>query len=318
MQVVDLLKHVFLWKTKPLYRKKNMSIETFRIFCDVVRYQSFSQGATANKVSQSAATQSIHRLEKEIGTELIDRSKRPFVLTPDGKICYECMREILENYDNMVMNIRALHDQVGGLIRVAAIYSVGLHDMSRCMGNFMKTYPQSNIRLEFLPPHKVYDTVLKGEVDIGIVSYPQGSPDINVIPLRSEDMVLVVPAGHPLASKKEIELSELQNVDFIGFSHELPIRKELDKAMRQNGIHVNIKMEFDNIETIKQAISVDLGVSILPAPTVAIEVTDGRMVAIPLINPKMRRPIGIIHQHRKTFTSTMLMFIDMLKDTLLG
>ena len=127
-----------------------MNTETFRIFCDVVYYQSFSRGAKANNISQSAATQSIHRLEKQLGAQLIDRSKRPFNLTPEGKICYEGFREILETYDSIVSRVQSSSLQDGGVIRVAAIYSVGLHDMSKSMRDFMKTHPHSKIRLEFL------------------------------------------------------------------------------------------------------------------------------------------------------------------------
>ncbi|MDO5565464.1 MAG: LysR family transcriptional regulator [Planctomycetia bacterium] len=289
-----------------------MSIESFRIFCDVVSSKSFSRGASANNVSQSAATQTVHRLEKQLDTRLIDRTKRPFVLTPEGEICYEGFREILETYDTVATRIRSLHDQVGGLIRVAAIYSVGIHEMSRCMRNFMKAYPKVNIRLEYLHPHRVYQAVLDSEVDLGVVSYPTASPEINVIPLRSEEMAVIVPVGHPLANEKSLELEQLEGVDYVAFNRELIIRRETDRHMRQRNIHVNIIMEFDNIETIKQAIEVGLGVSILPIPTVASDVESGKMIAVPLVSPQLTRPIGIIHRHRKVFTTTMSRFVEML------
>ena len=175
-----------------------MNIETLRIFCDVVQHQSFSRGAKINDVSQSAATQSVHRVEEHFGVQLVDRSKRPFVLTPEGQACYEGFREVLELYDSVEARVRSLRMEIGGLVRVAAIYSVGLHDMSRCMQDFMRQYPKAKVRLEYLRPNKVYDAVLNAEVDLGIMSYPAASPDLNVIPLRSERMVVVCPPGHPL------------------------------------------------------------------------------------------------------------------------
>lgn len=289
-----------------------MSIDAFRIFCDVVFYQSFSRGANVNEVSQSAATQAIHRLEKQLSCQLIDRTKRPFVLTPEGEVCYEGFREILDEYDTIVTKINSLHGQVGGLVRVAAIYSVGIHEMSKSMRDFMKAYPKANIRLEFLHPHRVYQAVLNSEVDFGVVSYPVTSPEINVIPLRSEEMVLVTPIGHSLCAEKSITIEQLQGVEYVAFNRDLIIRKETDRCMRQRGIHVNVVMEFDNIETIKQAIEVGLGVSILPAPTVMADVQYGKMVAIPLVSPQLTRPIGIIHKHRKVFTTTSTRFIEML------
>ncbi len=126
-----------------------MNIETLRIFCDVVQHQSFSRGAVANEVSQSAATQSVHRLECHFGVQLVDRSKRPFVLTPEGQACYEGFREVLELYDSVEARVRSLRMEISGLVRVAAIYSVGLHDMSICMQEFMRSYPKAKVRLEY-------------------------------------------------------------------------------------------------------------------------------------------------------------------------
>ena len=252
-----------------------MNIETLRIFCDVVQHQSFSRGAKINDVSQSAATQSVHRVEEHFGVQLVDRSKRPFVLTPEGQACYEGFREVLELYDSVEARVRSLRMEISGLVRVAAIYSVGLHDMSRCMQDFMRRYPKAKVRLEYLRPNKVYDAVLNAEVDLGIVSYPAASPDLNVIPLRSERMVVVCPPSHPLASHEAVTAEQLQGMDFVGFDRDLSIRKEIDRHLRQRSVNIRVVMEFDNIETIKQAVQIGAGVSILPEPTVRDEVRSG-------------------------------------------
>ena len=187
-----------------------MNIETLRIFCDVVQHQSFSRGAKVNEVSQSAATQSVHRIEEHFGVQLVDRSKRPFVLTPEGQACYEGFREVLEMYDSVESRVRSLRKEISGLVRVAAIYSVGLHDMSRCMQDFMRRYPKAKVRLEYFAPNKVYEAVLNSEVDLGIVSYPAASPELAVIPLRSERMVVVCPPGHPLVSREAVMVEHLR------------------------------------------------------------------------------------------------------------
>lgn len=290
-----------------------MNIETLRIFCDVVHHQSFSKGAAANNVSQSAATQSIHRMEKHFGVQLVDRNKRPFVLTPEGLACYEGFREVLELYDAVETRVRSLRREITGMVRVAAIYSVGLHDMSRCMQDFMRQYPKAKVRLEYLRPNKVYDAVLNSEVDLGIVSYPTQTPDLNIIPLRSEQMVMVCPAKHHLACQKTVRAEDLQDEDFIAFDRELPIRKEIDRYLRQQSVGIRVVMEFDNIETIKQAVGIGAGISILPEPTVRLEAETGRLAAVELVAPQLSRPIGIIHRQRKVFTPTAGKFIELLR-----
>lgn len=289
-----------------------MNTETFRIFCDVVHYQSFSRGAEVNNISQSAATQSIHRLEKQLGVQLIDRSKRPFVLTPEGKICYDGFHEILETYDSVVSRVQASKSQTGGVIRVAAIYSVGLHDMSKCMREFMKQEPKTKIRLEFLHPDKVYEAVINSEADLGVISYPTATSELNVIPLRSEEMVVVMPPDHPLAKSRSIPIERLEGLDYVAFDHDLPIRRETDRHMRAHGVRVNIVTEFDNIETIKQAIEVGMGVSLLPAPSVLDDLEARRLAAISLEAPKISRPIGVIYRRRKIFSAQTTQFIEML------
>ncbi|MCR4414018.1 MAG: LysR family transcriptional regulator [Thermoguttaceae bacterium] len=291
-----------------------MNIETLRIFCDVVQHQSFSRGAAANNVSQSAATQSIHRMERHFGVQLVDRNKRPFVLTPEGQACYEGFREVLELYDAVETRVRSLRKEITGLVRVAAIYSVGLHDMARCMQDFMRRYPKAKVRLEYLRPNKVYEAVLNSEVDLGIVSYPAQTPELSVIPLRSEPMVLVCHPKHHLASRDAVTAEHLQDEDFVAFDRELPIRKEIDRYLRQRSVSIRVVMEFDNIETIKQAVEIGAGVSILPQPTVALDVEAGRLSAVRLIAPQLQRPIGIIHRQRKVFSPTATKFIELLQE----
>ena len=128
-----------------------MNIETLRIFCDVVQHQSFSRGAKINEVSQSAATQSVHRVEEHFGVQLVDRSKRPFVLDARGP-------GVLRGLPRSAGTVRfgrsagpfAAEWRSAGWCGVAAIYSVGLHDMSRCMQDFMRRYPKAKVRLEYL------------------------------------------------------------------------------------------------------------------------------------------------------------------------
>ena len=290
-----------------------MNIDTIRVFCDVIQHQSFSRGAALNEVSQSAATQSVHRLERHFGVQLVDRTKRPFVLTPEGQACFDGFREVLELYDSVDARVRSLRMEIAGLVRVASIYSVGLHDMSRCMQDFMRRYPKAKVRLEYLRPNKVYEAVLNGEVDLGLVSYPTASADLNVIPLRSERMVLVCPLRHSLANQEAVTAEHLQGEDFVGFDRDLIIRKEVDRYLRQRGVNIRVVMEFDNIETIKQAVEIGAGVSILPEPTVRQAAQEGELAIVRLIAPELRRPLGIIHRQRKVFTPTAAKFVELLQ-----
>ncbi len=292
-----------------------MNLDTLKLFCDVARCRSFSRGAALNRVSQSAASQAIHQLETHLGVQLIDRSKRPFVLTPEGQACYAGYLEVLEAIEAVEVQVRSLHKDITGLVRVAAIYSIGLHDMSRCMQNFMTRYPKARVRLEFLRPNKVYDAVLNEEVDLGVISYPRGGRSLTVIPLRTENMVLVCHPRHRLASMSKVTATHLRGEAVVAFDDDLIIRKEIDRSLRQRQVDVEVVMEFDNIETIKQAVGIGIGVSILPEPTVRNEVANGTLAAVPLAIRELRRPLGIIHRRRKVLTPAVLKFVELLQAT---
>lgn len=290
-----------------------MHMRALKVFCDVVRQRSFSRAADENGISQSAASQMVHHLEDRLGVKLIDRSKRPFVLTPEGKIFYEGCRSIVERYAALEDKVRTLHDEVAGRVRVASIYSVGLHHMSRYLQRFLSDYPKANVRLEYLHPNRVYQSVERDVADLGLVSYPKASRTINAIAWREEPMVLVCAPSNPLAGETRIDLEQLEGAKMIGFDEGLTIRRELDRVFDQARVEVQVVMEFDNIETIKRAIEIDAGVSLLPEPTVRREVATGSLVAIPLSNEELVRPLGIIHRRGRELSATATRFIEMLQ-----
>ncbi len=291
-----------------------MNLASLKLFCDVVRCRSFTRGAAINGISQSAVSQAISHLENEIGAQLLDRRKRPFLLTAEGQICYEDFCEILSRIERMKASVRAVHQVVSGVVRVAAIYSVGLHDMSAAMRSFMGRHPNAKVQLEYLLPPKVYEAVLQETADLGIVSYPKETREIRVIPLRSEKMVLVCHPDHHLASKNAIHLEQLQSEDFVVFERGLPICKELDRVFREQNISVRKVMEFDNIETIKQALEIGAGLSILPERTVQRELANRTLAAVRLLGCDLQRPLGIIHLDRKAFPPALERFIEILRE----
>ena len=289
-------------------------LETLRLYCDVVRHRSFSRGAAQNVVSQSAASQAMQQLESELDVALLDRTKRPFVVTPEGQAFYEACRRLLESWEKAKTEIAAVKARVDGMVRVAAIYSVGLHDVSRNVQRFMSLYPEARVQLECLHPHKVVEAVVQGEADVGIMSYPPADRTLAIVPLRSEPMAFVCHPNHRLARRRVVTPADLNGETFVAFDAGLTIRKAIDRALRQHNVRVNTVMEFDNIETIKQAIIIAAGVSILPRHTVQNEASIRTLAVVPLTITDLVRPVGLIHRRQKPLTPTVSRFIQLLKD----
>jgi DNA-binding transcriptional LysR family regulator len=290
-----------------------MLLRNAQIFCDVVSRRSFSRAAKAWDVTQPAVSQALQQLEDHLGTMLIDRSKRPFVLTAAGETYYEGCRQLFDDFRRLEDQLQGLGDRVAGRVHVSSIYSVGLLEMAKFVDRFRDEYPDVRLDLDYLHPDEVYDCVHRGEADLGIVSFPREGGEIECIPWHDQEMCLVVPPGHSLAGKTCLDWKQLQGERFVSFTSELRIRREIDRRLKRRKVAVSIVHAFDNIEIIKRAVEIGSGVALLPLPTVRREVDAGLLAAVPLPDRDFVRPLGIIHKRQRHLSTAAERFIAVLQ-----
>ena len=290
-----------------------MQIESLKVFCDLVETESFTKAAQINQVTQSAVTQSIHALERTFKSLLVERSKKQFRLTAEGQVLYDYSKQILQTYASLDSKLQELKDVISGSIRVAAIYSIGLHDLPPYIKQFMQSYPTMNMHIEYRQPSQVYDDVLSNIVDLGLVAYPVKDSKLEIVPLHKDPLVLICHPQHPFAKLKTIKLKQLAEQKMIGFSQNLPTRKALDKILRQQRVEVIYAAEFDNVETIKRAVEIDGGVAIVPAVAVLQEVGKKSLVAVELEGGQLFRPLAAIHKKDRVLSPGMKQFLAVLQ-----
>jgi DNA-binding transcriptional LysR family regulator len=188
--------------------------------------------------------------------------------------------------------------------------------MSRAVQEFTTLHPRANVRLEYLHPDRVLESVESGQADLGLVSYPRSTKTLEAEPWREEPFVLVCAPAHPLATRASVRLDDLDHLPLVGFDPDLVIRHELDRILAAHGAEPDVVLEFDNIETIKRAVEIDAGVALLPEPTVGREVAAGSLRAIPLemhAGSDLVRPLGIIRVRGKPLPPTAGRFLDFLR-----
>jgi DNA-binding transcriptional LysR family regulator len=292
-----------------------MHLKSLKIFCDVVSRRSFSQAAEENGISQSGASQTVHHLEESLGVKLIDRSKRPFVLTPEGDVYYEGCRKLVQRYFALQEEVRTLHQEVEGRVTVAAIYSVGLVYGRELVRRFSDWQPKASVYIEHYHPNRVYDAVAEDQAEIGLVSYPRSTRSILATRWRDEPIRLVCAPEHELARRDDISLADLNGLQVVGFDRDLRIRRVLDRELAARGIELDVATTFDNVDTIKRAVEVNTGASLLPEPAVHREVGAGSLVIVPVPGLDLVRPLGIIHRRGFELGKTARRFIQLLKET---
>jgi DNA-binding transcriptional LysR family regulator len=286
--------------------------EECKLFRDIAHAKSLSRAAQINGISQSAATQHIQELERRLGAPLLDRSTRPLGLTDAGKLYADLCRDILRREEDFTAALDEIRGSAEGTLRIASIYSIGLSEVGRLKKEFARICPGATIHVELLRPDKVYDAVLEGSADLGFISYPEHRRDLTVIPWRDERMTVAMYPSHPLAGQKSIRPRDLQDQSFVAFDEEVIIRRELDRFFRENDIAVNTVMQFDNIQSIKEAVALGAGLSILPETAMQSEVAQRRLVSIPLHGAGLLRPVALVHRRKKKLNLAAREFVNLV------
>jgi DNA-binding transcriptional LysR family regulator len=291
-----------------------MQIESLKVFCDLAETESFTKAAQVNGVTQSAVSQQISSLERTFKSLLIERSKKKFRLTREGQVLYDFSKQIIQTYDTLNNKLQEIKDIISGTIRVATIYSIGLHDLPPYIKRFMKEYPTVNIHVEYRRSNQVYEDVLGNVVDLGLVAYPSKDSKLETISLRKDTLVMICHPQHPFAKMKSTKLKTITGQKFVGFEPDIPTRKALDKILKEYGVEVQTVMEFDNIETVKRAVEIDAGISIVPESTISQEVSKQTLAAVKLEDGDFFRPLAVIYKKNKVLSPAMKQFIAVLKE----
>lgn len=291
-----------------------MQFRNLKVFCDVVARNSFSKAAADNSITQSGASQAVQQLEDHLQVRLIDRSKRPFVLTAEGSVFYAGCTQIVRQFDLLTEEVRSIGLEISGRATVASIYSVGLSYMPQLQKQMKQLHPKADVRFQFCHPDEVYRLVEQGSVDFGVVSYPQQSRTILTTHWREEPMLLVASGFHRLAQRDLVTPEDLGLESLIAFAPNLRIRHEIDRYLRQLGITMQIAAELDNVDSVKHGLEVNTAVAFLPEPTVREELALGSLKALRCPWLSMRRPLGVIQRRNSSLGRTARGFLELMLD----
>ena len=279
-----------------------MHIQNFKTFCDLVETKSFSKAARLNEVTQSAVSQQLKAMEAHYDMLIIDRNQKKFRLTPQGTALYSTFKEILDLYEKLNCEIQEMRNIVSGTIQISTVNSIGLHELPPYLKSFIKQFPSVNARVEYRRANLVYEGVLHGNADLGLVAFPPPHKDLTIIPFANDELIIVMSPEHRLTKKRSISMNDLSGVEFVAFERDIPTRKATDEILAKAGVEVQVVMEFDNVETVKRAIEINAGIAILPASTVITESERNQLVIYKLEGGIHNRPLAVIHKKNRILT----------------
>lgn len=291
-----------------------MHIETLKVFCDLVDLESFSLAAERNFITQSAVSQQIRSLEDKFKRRLLERvrGRREVKLTPAGDVFYQESRKVLDAYDQLQENLRGVVGKIGGTVKVATVYSVGLHELPSKVREFMTKFPAAKIDLEYSRTTRVVRDVLNGNVELGVLAFPEPRRGLTITPMPDNKLVLIAPPDHHFATRKKLKVTDLDGEAFVLFERDVPTRKAMDKIFKTNGIEVKKVAEFDNIETIKRAVEVGFGLAIVPESAVIESSKAGTLAVIQMVEKYWIRSVGVIHRADRNLSLAARKFLELL------
>lgn len=291
-----------------------MHLNSFRIFRDLAETASFSQAAHLHSITQSAVSQQIRAMEKRFGVVLIERGRRSFALTPEGRIMLDAAKKMVQCYDSLADRFSEMRDIVAGALRIGAVHSVGLHELPPFLRLFHSRYPDVAVETDYLRSSQVYDRVLERSLDLGFVAFPSRKRGLTVETIHRDRLVLICPPNHRFAKRRTVAPKELAHEPFISFDPDLPTRKAIDRILKRHGVVIQPSFEFDNIETVKRLVEIENGLSIVPQAAVATECRNRSLVAVALQADGLERPIGVVYRSDSKSAPPKQRFLALLRE----
>ncbi len=293
-----------------------MNIETLKVFRDLVDTGSFSKTAELNFISQSAVSQQIKKLELVLRGRLFTRTANKIALTPCGDKFYAAAKKIVLIFENSMVAIKELSAfKAAEEIRISTIYSAGVYVLQSYIRKFMADYPTIRIGVEYRQFSQIPGDIVSGSSDFGIMACPyRRLPGITMRPIGEDEMVLLTGMSDELARKSCVSVGEVGGRDFILFDKAVPSRKYIDNFLKSHGVKVNVRMELDNVETIKTAVSSGVGLAILPFSAVREDERDSMLHVIRFADAAVSRPLYLLYNKSRKLSASAQAFLNMFPE----
>jgi DNA-binding transcriptional LysR family regulator len=294
-----------------------MDVKDCAILCGLRRFGSISQVAGHIGVSQPAISQRITALEGRLGFRILDRGpgRTGQQLNAHGIVLEDAARRILGILEELPSALYGASSEMIGRLHVSTVYSLGLHSLAEPIRRFLNEAPTVEFDIEYMRTDRVYESVLSGESDVGIVACPKEVKGIRVIEWVNEPLVLVMAPTFGLASSQgALSVSDLQGIPFIAFADGIPTRLLIERSLHRVGVKLDVRKSYDNIETLKRTVELGFGVSILPRQSVINDLLDGTLVEVPIDEFSISRSCGILLLENKTIGRATQKWLDLLLD----
>ncbi|MCC7415775.1 MAG: LysR family transcriptional regulator [Acidobacteria bacterium] len=270
-----------------------MDIASLRTFLAVAHERSFSRAAAKVHRTQPAVSQTIRRLEIDLGEQLFDRSSKSGTLTDAGRMLLNYGERLVRLAEETELAMRELRDLRRGRVLVGA-NEAAVHTLLPLIGRFRQRHPQIAIDVRRVPARQIAVEVQQGSLDFGALTFRPAESGLLEVPIGSDELVLLVPPQHPLAAHGQVTMEEVAAEAVVAHNDPSPARERVLRLFEQKHVPLNMAIALPSLDGIKRAVELGLGVALLPRRCAVTELAGGRLVALPVAGVSRRRLVTVV------------------------
>ena len=289
-----------------------MDINQLEVMVAVARERSFSRAAEVLGRTQPAVSQSIRRLETELGEMLFDRSSKDGTLTAAGEVVLDYARQMLNLRHHTVSAVNELRDVKRGKITLSANEHT-VFAVLPIIAKYQAAHPEVKVEVRRGVASRIPDEIALRDVELGVLSFKPKDRGLVAVSIGTDELVLIVSKRHRFASATEVSIADFGSEHFIAHNARSPYRQLVIETFEQHNIKLNISVELPSLEAIKRLVESGTGIALVPRSTVISEVKNGSLVATRVRELKLTRNLNIVYRRNAALSHAAKEFIDMAK-----
>src|SRR5438105_2947064 len=285
-----------------------MDLAQLEVFLTVAREGRFSRAAEKLFRTQSAVSQTIHKLEQELGEPLLDRSSRDGQLTDAGRVLQEYAERMLNLRNDAreaLVELRELHK---GKLAISANEFTALY-LLPVLAEFRRLHPMIKITVLRALGSEIPDDVLRHNSELGVLTYDPQEPQLHSLVVYQDELIFVVPPKHPLASSRQVSIRQLGAESFVAHIVTSPYREKVIQAFKRHKTPLHMDTELPTLQAITRFVAAGNGVALVPEISVENELTRGELVRVPVRELRLQRKLRLIYRKEASLSHAARAFL---------
>ena len=284
-----------------------MDLGQLEVFLAVAREKKFSRAAEKLHRTQSAVSQSIHKLEEDIGEPLLDRSSRDGLLTDAGRVLQEYAERLLNLRDDASGALAELRELHRGKLTIAANEFTALYLLP--VLEFRRLHPMIRIVVQRSLGSHIPDDLLRHNSELGVLTYNPEEAQLRSIVVYLDELIFVVPPTHPLASESEVSIRQLGAESFVAHIVSSTYREKVIQAFKRHKTPLHMDIELPTLQAIKRFVAMGNGVALLPEISAESELARGELVRISVRELRLHRKLRLVYRKAASISHAARAFL---------